>query len=375
MNIAVTGYFGSGSSAVLDLLSEYSCNGTGLKEDKGGYEHNTLYFPGGLFDLEDKLLRNNDIHRSDEALTTFKREMMRLNNNNFGWYGSFQKLFGDKFKLILEQFMADLHPFNIGVRYYGQCEKVIFNPLKIPVQFAAKILVGRNIYKWGRQFVYNSMRPGMTVAFPTEEEFYKAARRFVKSYLEMYREPGKDNIVFDRLLLCHNLYRLPHYFDDDFRIIKVNRDIRDVYILNKYIWKEINAGGMYPTDINVFCDYWRRVNSCERNIDDSRILVINFEDLVYKYDETVRKIEKHCSLSPNLHVFNKYFNPEKSIKNTQVFRLRKEWKSEINILEKEFDEYIYSFPYENNTTVSEMFDDSRVIKKSGLLNFIHHKLQ
>jgi len=43
LNIGVTGYFGSGSSAVLDLLAEYSCNGTGLKDAKGVYEHTTLY--------------------------------------------------------------------------------------------------------------------------------------------------------------------------------------------------------------------------------------------------------------------------------------------------------------------------------------------
>ena len=38
LNIAVTGYFGAGSSAVLDLLCEYNCNSTGVKNEKGGYE-------------------------------------------------------------------------------------------------------------------------------------------------------------------------------------------------------------------------------------------------------------------------------------------------------------------------------------------------
>ncbi|WP_031554198.1 sulfotransferase domain-containing protein [Oribacterium sp. FC2011] len=371
MYIAVTGYFGSGSSAVLDLLSEYRCNGTGLIEDKGGYEHNTLYFPGGIFDLEDKLLKNNDIHRSDEALATFKREMMRLNNNNFGWYGSFRELFGNQFEKNLNQFIDDLHPFNIGVRYYGQCEKVIFNPLKIPVQLAAKILVGRNIYKWGRQFVYNSVKPGMTVAFPSDEEFYTAAKRFVKAYLEMYREPGKGNIVFDRLLLCHNLYRIPHYFDDDFRIIRMQRDIRDVYIFNKYLWKEIHAGSMYPFEIDTFVDYWRRVNACEQPSDDYRILTVSFEDLIYNYEETVERIEKHCSLKPeDRTAFKSFFDPAKSIKNTQVYRISDKWKDEINRLEKEFSEYTYQFPYEIETSISDMFDDSRVKKKKGLLNVI-----
>ena len=37
MNITVTGYFGSGSSAVLDLLSEYSSVGSIVKDKEGGY--------------------------------------------------------------------------------------------------------------------------------------------------------------------------------------------------------------------------------------------------------------------------------------------------------------------------------------------------
>ena len=129
MNITVTGYFGSGSSAVLDLLSEYSSVGSIVKDKEGGYENTTLYHPGGIFDLEDKLLLGNDIHRSDEALRTFKTEMMRLNDNNFGWYGSFETLFGKRFENILNEFIDELKPFEIDARYYGQCERVIFNPL------------------------------------------------------------------------------------------------------------------------------------------------------------------------------------------------------------------------------------------------------
>ena len=289
LNITVTGYFGAGSSAALDVLSEYSCNGSKVLDKPGGYEHTIFYHPGGLFDLEDKLLLGNDIHRSDEALGTFEKEMLRLNDNNFGWLGSYKKMFGNMFEMNLKQFVEELHPFNINAKYYGQCKKVIFNPLKIPVQLAAKILMGRTIYVWGRQFIHDPAIPKMRVAFPTADEFYSAARKFVNSYMKMYKEEGKDNILFDRLLLCHNAYRLPRYFDDNFRLIIVERDVRDVYCFNKYLWPEINAGSMYPTDVDIFIDYWKRLNTYERGIDDNRILKINFEDLIYRYDETVKK--------------------------------------------------------------------------------------
>ena len=48
-----TGYMGSGSSAVTDLLSEvdgYSCS-------NGNFEYVFMHCPNGVFDLEDKLLK------------------------------------------------------------------------------------------------------------------------------------------------------------------------------------------------------------------------------------------------------------------------------------------------------------------------------
>lgn len=376
LDISVTGYFGAGSSAVLDLLSEYSCNGTGIKNERGGYEHTTFYQPGGIFDLEDKLLLGNDIHRSDEALRTFEREMYRLNNNNFGWFGSFKEMFGDTFEKNLNQFIEELHPFTIKAQYYGQYEKVVFNPLKIPIQFAAKLLTGRTIYVWGRQFIYNPRIPEMRVTFPTQDEFYKSARKFVKQYMDMFREKDKENTLFDRLLLCHNAYRLPQYFDEKFRLIIVKRDVRDVYCFNKYLWPEINAGSMYPTDVNTFIDYWRRLNRYEREIEDDRILRINFEDLVYDYDNTLKKVEGHCNLKSNQHdLIKKYFKPQKSIKNTQVYHLRKEWKKEVDLIEDELSEYCYNFPYENKTDVKDMFDDSRTEKKEGLLTLMKRNIK
>ena len=366
LNIAVTGYFGSGSSAVIDLLCEFECNTTGLPKGIEAFEHTTLYHPGGLFDLEDKLLKGNDIHRSDEAIRTFRKEMMRLNNNNFGWFGSFQEMFGDKFEIIMNEFISDLHPFDIKARYYGQYKTVKFSLKKVALQIAAKIVYGRNIYKWGREYVFDPKERKMISAFPSETEFYNAASKFVSSYMSLFSKEGKKNTIFDRLILCHNANRVPNYFDDSFRLIVLNRDIRDVFVLNKYLWPEINAGTMYPTDVHEFIDYWRRLRSREKKIDDSRILEVNFEDLIYNYDATVYRIKEHCNLSAEKWNQFEYFDPHRSIKNTQVYKIRDVWQDEVALIEKELPEFLYNFPYENDTSVNEMFDDSRVVRKLGL---------
>lgn len=366
--ITVTGYYGSGSSAVMDLLMEYSCNGSKVMNKIGGYEHTTLYHPGGLFDLEDKLLIGNDMYRSNEAIRTFRKEMLRLNKYNFGWYGSFGSLFGNQFKDNLDKFIDSFKSFELNEHYYGQCKKVIFNPFKIPLQLGARIFLGRTIYKWGRQFIYDSHRKKLNVIFPDDKEFYAKAKIWINNYMEMYRENGKDNILFDRLVLCQHLYRIPNYFDEDFRVIRVRRDIRDIYVLNNYIWKQINTGTMYPFGVDNFVEFWKQLNNNEKEVKDDRILDIYFEDLIYNYEDTVKKIEIHCGLNTVQHEKKfEHFKPDKSIKNTQVFNLRDEWKDEIRIIEKELPEYLYVFPYRIETNIDLMFDDSTTNKKNGLI--------
>lgn len=359
MNFAVTAFFGAGSSAVIDLLEEYSCNFSGFSEARL-YEHTAFYTPGGLFDLEDKLIFGNDIHRSDEALLTFKQEIKRLNDNNFGWFGSYKDLFSEKFEKIVESFLDELPTYEIPSTYYGRYKCVKFSFIKLVIQLGARLIQHRKIYKWGRLYVIRPKEKRMCVCFPSKEEFYSAGKKFVSAYMKLFEDNIHENVIFDRLVLCHNLHRIANYFDEKFRVIVVRRDIRDIYILNKYLWPKMHCSRMYPTDLNEFIDYWRHMNQNIIHTQDSRILNIWFEDLIYNYEDTVRTIEVHCGLKEFEHTeMYKFFQPERSINNTQVFIGHPEWENEINILEQELSEYLYPFPFEHIADGSKMFDDSR----------------
>lgn len=62
MKIIAMGYVGTGSSAIVHLLKEYEkVNDVDTKN----YEHNVLYVPHGIFDLEDDLLKNNTMEKSE----------------------------------------------------------------------------------------------------------------------------------------------------------------------------------------------------------------------------------------------------------------------------------------------------------------------
>ena len=157
---------------------------------------------------------------------------------------------------------------------------------------------------------------------------------------------GNNDMLMDQLLLPHNLYRMENYFDDNAKVIVVERDPRDVFILNKYIWAQNNFGVPMPYEVNEFCKYYKGMRESEKPTNSKKVLRINFEDLIYKYDETVKKVMKHLDFSEQMHVNKKTrFNPDLSIKNTQIFNSSHKYDEEMKIIEGELKEYLYDFPY------------------------------
>ena len=64
--------------------------------------------------------------------------------------------------------------------------------------------------------------------------------------------------------------------------------------------------------------------------------------MIYRYDESVKKIEEFLDLHG--HVRKKeIFDPARSINNTQLIRLHPEDAKNIDYIEKELPEYLYHF--------------------------------
>lgn len=145
----------------------------------------------------------------------------------------------------------------------------------------------------------------------------------------MINKDSNKILVCDQLLLPQNLYRVPRYFDEnDIKIIVVNRDPRDMYVLSKYIWPRMGSKKIFPDTPEEFINFYKGLYNIEKRITDSRIKRIAFEDLVYSYDNMVEEIEQFLCISSNLHTQKfKIFKPEISIKNTQNFLIKEEWEN------------------------------------------------
>lgn len=352
--VCITGFYGTGSSAVVDLLKEYSCVHIAAPTNKD-YEHTVMYSSGGLIDLGTILTNNCSPYNSDSAISNFKALSRRLNNNDFGWFGSYRRYFGDDRFLHLSDNLIDSISSTKKRTTANHAVKVGFSPIKAILQLGAKIVLGRNIAKLGRKYYYDS--DIIYFAMPQKEEFYNAAKRYTSGYMDFFAESNSKVEVFDHLLWPHHAKIMGDYFDDNFKMIIVERDPRDLYILNKYYWHKppiSTAKPYFPTEQQAFIDEYARTMVRHKNSDC--VLTIYFEDLIYSYEKTITEIENFLDLSEFDHGSCLSFDPKQSIENTQTFLLSSEWSKEVQIIEDQLHEYCYDFPYERIPDKSKWFD-------------------
>ena len=107
-----------------------------------------------------------------------------------------------------------------------------------------------------------------------------------------------------------------------------------------------------------FCRFYRQIREMEKPCDQADILRIHFEELIYEYEKTVKKIREFLGVSEKQHLQKReFFKPEVSINNTQIYELRPEYQQEANYIATHLKEYLYSFPYKRVADEQGVFTD------------------
>ena len=147
--------------------------------------------------------------------------------------------------------------------------------------------------------------------------------------------------MVDQLLPASEIYRFFPYFDD-IKVIVVERDPRDLYILEKCEWK----GTIIPTqDAETFCKWYKYTRAHRKTevFDPQKVMLLQFEDLIYKYDETTEKLKAWLGLDNDTHIYGKEkFDPQVSIKNTRTWE-KYDVGNDLQIIESELKEYLYRY--------------------------------
>ena len=76
------------------------------------------------------------------------------------------------------------------------------------------------------------------------------------------------------------------------------------------------------------------------------VLILRFEDMIYDYDKTSKRIMDFLGLDESQIMLDKKerFNPEKSIVNTQLFNRYPQYSKDVEFIENELSECLYNFP-------------------------------
>ena len=142
------------------------------------------------------------------------------------------------------------------------------------------------------------------------------------------------------------------------KAVIVDRDPRDLYVLFKKIIP--NKSCFVPVDnVDNFIAYFEAIRSLYPK-NSENVLIIQFEDLIYDFDKTIKMLESFLDLDKEKFDYSKTkFDPIVSLENTQLFNKYPELKSDINLIEQKLSKWLYCFDSKQikpsaNKTLSEI---------------------
>lgn len=334
--LTTTGFYGTGSSAVTDLLREY--DNVCCKNDN---EIRFLHDPDGISDLEYNLIENPNRHNSSHSVKRFMKQMKML--DHVGPIKRYNKYFNGSFWPAIEEFYQSIVQFDyasawhydvydrgtlfyIASRIYSNINAIMHKFLRVPID--------------GRALVPKSEHAIIPIV--SETEFLKAVNVLTSQIVSCLNDRNCEFVLLDQFIPPSNVDRYIRYVEG-IKVVVLDRDPRDVYLLEKVVWN----GTIAPVDdIVKFCEWYRWTREIYYKKDQSdSTLNIKFEDLIYKYEDTVESIERFFGLSKNLHTKARmYFDPAVSVKNTQLWNVYTDYDKDIEYIEKHLREYCYDFP-------------------------------
>lgn len=326
--ITCASYYGSGSSALTDLVSEYSD-----VKDLSDYEFRFLHCLDGVSDLEYNLVTNHNRINSGHAIKRFEK-MVLFNSGNV-ISKRYSKFFDNNdYQDISYEYIEKLIDFKYkGLNFYDLYDR---GPkLYYFYQFMNKLSK-----KTGIKCLNLMKNEELYCSHKTEAEFLDITKNYMSRILGALNKDNLEYIEMDQLVPSSNIDKYMRYINEPLYVFVVDRDPRDVYLLAKYVWKDDNC----PTDVQHFCDWFEYTrNSGEQKDYGKNVLKLQFEELIYRYDDVVSSIEKITGLRDENHIFKfKKFNPMKSVNNT---RLWDKYPDDENItyIEKHLAKYLYDY--------------------------------
>lgn len=323
-------YYGSGSSAVIDFLSEFSS-----VRPMTNYEIRFAHDPDGLRELEFNLVENFNRHNSGHALKRYKKLVDYYGDHKL--VRRYEPFFDNKWKTLSYEYIDSLTDFTFDggwqYDYYDRGPWFEFWH-KLPDR-----ILQRTIWRHKSDKHFSLDKFVTLASHPTEEKFLECTRNYTDKLMQAANKENYPIMLVDQLMPSSNIKQHMRYFNNLVTFV-VDRDPRDVYLLAKYEWNDM----IVPKDIDSFCKWYAYCRSTQKQevFDNENIVFIQFEDFIYKYEETAEKVMKSLCLDASQHTeVKKYFKPEVSIKNTRYWIQHPECQPEADRIAEKLPEFLY----------------------------------
>lgn len=345
MIVGSCGFGSTGSSAITDYLLEY---GEEKIQVLDNIEFTWVSGVDGLIDLEYHL--NNPHTRTEDSIIAIERYIKRT-----------KKFLGDYSKyarIPKEVFMNSTMEF-INAITKVQWKWYLNTPTNwIRRAFDVYIMRNRIIplieKRLGRRINCYPMETVRLANFPNN--FEEAAKTHVSQLLNAMGADRSKIIVMDQPFSGNNPQACFKYFDDAYAIV-TDRDPRDNYVFSKKRLLGKSFSHLMPVDsVEEFVEYYRNIRDNQPyRQNHAKILNLQFEEMVYDYENATSKIRTFLNLPENPNP-KSIFDPALSVANTQVFKRFPEFKEDIEYIERELSDYLFDFDkYADVDTSGEMF--------------------
>ena len=322
--ICVSGYGKSGSGACVDLLKEFEYIG-GL--DK---EFRMTKDPSGILDLESSLVENWEFVRHNIAIRDFLEYCFMLSRKD----GIFKRVGKNYNDMLGVDFMAEslLYVEKLSdFIYYGDS---LLNRYRLT---ATQSFRQRVRSKLGLD---NSIQTYFSR--PTKERFLLETKKYLKSIFMNYaNNMDLQKVVLDQAVSPINIHKNLKYFCDA-KMIIVDRDPRDIYTTMVNEKRLLGADYSHNKSPNKYIVWHKYVRSKldNDNINQEKVLRLNFEDFFINYNKTIEKIKDFLDIDFEHKYKGERFNPDDMDKYVGIWKKNQDQES-MSYIEKSLSEYCF----------------------------------
>ncbi|MCK8824323.1 sulfotransferase [Fuchsiella alkaliacetigena] len=321
--IVVLGFGSTGSSAVVDLLREFETY------KSFGTEFRLIKDPDGIMDLEDALVNNWIIKKDDTAIKRFKKltDILGRETSKFSSFGkNYNKYCKGNFFNLTEKYINRLVDFSYEGSWIGNDYSMNWfdNILK---KLKRKIGIKRDKI--------------MFFSCLSKKKFYSLTKDYLNKIMKSCVDNSNvDNIILDQAVSPFSIKRALKYFYSC-KIILVHRDPRDHYL-------EGRNRRFIPSDIEKFIKWYKnmKMKSQHDQFSSTKILNINFEDLVLNYKETFNIILNFLGEDKKIHIEKgKHFDYERACNGIKLWekKINLKYKQQISKIYTNLSEYFFEF--------------------------------